>query len=114
MDGNFLVKRVDGSGEADKRVFRSDYLITPEEVDVYKDEVRHQPKADKNGLTTAPCANTNNWTAAAATGEETVKAFEQTGLFLCACRHGIVEIFAEMRHSGELSVLYLVTRTYLT
>ena len=36
--------------------------------------------------------------------EDTVKVFEQTGIFLSACRHGIILTCAEMLRSGELYV----------
>lgn len=109
MDGNNSLKRVEGSGHADRRVFESCYLIKPEEVDQFENEVRghtaappvHPIDADDHG-DGAEC--TKRWKAAneSAGGESSVRPFEQTGIFVCACRHGIVESFAEMRHSGEL------------
>lgn len=45
---------------------------------------------------------TDNWTAANTTSRETVDMFEQTGVFVSACRHGFVQTLVEMRHSGEL------------
>ncbi|KAJ2991814.1 hypothetical protein NUW54_g8091 [Trametes sanguinea] len=35
--------------------------------------------------------------------------FEQTGVFVCACRHGLVESVVEMRHSGERAKYPLAT-----
>jgi hypothetical protein len=103
MDGNSSVKRIDGSGSADRRRFESDYLITAEEVDVFKDEVTRRnhpaPTAPRLG---GVVSCTDNWTVANTFSEETVKVFEQTGMFLCACRHGMIELFTEMRRSGEL------------
>jgi hypothetical protein len=45
---------------------------------------------------------TENWTAARAVEENKVLVFEQTGIFIMACRHGFVECIAEMKRSGEL------------
>jgi hypothetical protein len=39
MDGNNSMKRVNGSGHADGRIFISDYLIPPSKVDTFKDDV---------------------------------------------------------------------------
>ncbi|TFK59169.1 hypothetical protein BDN72DRAFT_781102 [Pluteus cervinus] len=107
IDGNNSLKRVKGSGRADERIFHSQYLIPNEYVDRFKDEVRstQPPKAQKQPIkldkAEGSCADT--WQAANAVSEDTVKVFEQTGVFLCACRHGIVEFIAEMRKSGELA-----------
>jgi Kyakuja-Dileera-Zisupton transposase len=109
VDGNNSAKRVDGSGNADERCFQSDYLLHASKVDRFKDEVKSRSKTQVGnsvldqppfGDTNDPC--TDNWIAANAISEETVKVFDQTGIFLCACRHGIVEMIAEMRRSGEL------------
>lgn len=40
MDGNNSLKRVAGAGVADDRVFSSDYFLSREEVDQFKDEVK--------------------------------------------------------------------------
>ena len=107
MDGNNSMKRVDGSGHADQRVFVSDYLIPPSKVDKFKDDVKTRPGAKNksssplpHGHEKTPC--TDHWTAANAVGEDTVNVFQQTGGFLSACRHSIIETLAEMRRSGEL------------
>jgi len=34
--------------------------------------------------------------------------FDETGVFLCLCRHGFVLLLADMVHSGELSVIGLI------
>lgn len=107
MDGNNSMKRVDGSGHADQRVFTSDYLISPSKVDKFKDDVKTRPGASKKSSSPLPQGHENewcadNWTAANSVSEGTVKVFQQTGGFLCACRHSIIETLAEMRQSGEL------------
>jgi hypothetical protein len=107
MDGNNSMKRVDGSGHADHRVFVSDYLIPPSKVDKFKDDVKTRPGAKNKSSGPLPHDHENewcadNWTAANSTSEGTVDVFQQTGGFLCACRHSIIETLAEMRQSGEL------------
>ncbi|PSR73315.1 hypothetical protein PHLCEN_2v10843 [Hermanssonia centrifuga] len=119
MDGNSSVKRMTGSGHADERVLASHLFISPEDVDIFKDDVKNKPgkepatrqkrpgkKSDRveSDRIDAPTACADRWGATVAGGasDETVQMFEQTGIFLCACRHGIVESVAEMRHSGEL------------
>ena len=107
MDGGNSAKRVDGSGHADERIFASDYHISSGAVDCFKDDVRNRSAA-RNQATTEmtgdgvqpPC--TDNWKAANTVQESSVKIFEQTGIFISACRHGIMETFCEMRCSGEL------------
>ncbi|KAG1732925.1 uncharacterized protein EDB91DRAFT_1238702 [Suillus paluster] len=45
---------------------------------------------------------TDNWKAANTITENTTNVFEQTGVFVSACRHGIIQTLVEMRRSGEL------------
>ena len=100
------MKRVDGSGHADQRVFVSDYLIPPSKVDKFKDDVKTRPGAQVQNKSSTdpsplpPCADT--WTAANSVAEGTVNVFQKTGGFLSACQHSIIETLAEMRQSGEL------------
>jgi hypothetical protein len=105
MDGNNSMKRVNGSGHADERVFISDYLIPPSKVDTFKNDVQTRPgNKPSNNLPvfddSTPC--TEHWTVANAISEGTVEVFQQTGGFLSACRHSIIETFVAMRNSGEL------------
>lgn len=112
MDGNNSVKRLTGSGHADTRTFTSPLFIAPDDVDKFKDNVKNKPGKDTAGRqkqkktddadASAKCADRWGATVAGSADDETVQTFEQTGIFLCACRHGIVESVAEMRHSGEL------------
>src|SRR3977135_4276626 len=109
MDGNMLLKRMDGAGHTDERIFISDYHIRPSHVDLFKDDVKLRPGATgrKGKATEAPpygndqTVCTDNWAAANVVTEETTKVFEQTGAFVSACRHGLIESFAEMIRSGE-------------
>ncbi|EGO04959.1 hypothetical protein SERLA73DRAFT_45139 [Serpula lacrymans var. lacrymans S7.3] len=41
--------------------------------------------------------------------EDKIQVFDQTGIFLMACRHGFVKSVAEMKHSRELSKYALAT-----
>ncbi|KAI6022378.1 hypothetical protein PISMIDRAFT_55462, partial [Pisolithus microcarpus 441] len=100
MDGNFSAKQLDGSGSADMWVFNSDYFIPQEKVNQFKDSVQ-----SKSRNVTGSCASScsDNWVVARAVQEDQVQVFQQTGIFVLACRHGFVECIAEMRHSGELA-----------
>jgi hypothetical protein len=117
MDGNNSAKRMARAGHADQRCFASRYMIGPHEVDAFKDDVRLRPGEQgtkQTEWTVTSC--TENWRATNSTDENTVKVFEQTGIFLSACRHGIIQTLAEMRHSGELHVSFrlLISRLFLS
>jgi len=99
MDGNNSAKRMANAGSADLRIFPSRYMIPPDQVDVFKDDVRLRP-GERGADQLTFC--TDNWKAANSTEENTVRVFEQTGIFLSACRHGIIQTVTEMRRSGEL------------
>ncbi|TFK60510.1 hypothetical protein BDN72DRAFT_730156, partial [Pluteus cervinus] len=118
FDGNNSLKRFDGA-KADKREFESNYFLSNEYVDKFKDDVhnaRKKPSPATPPSTTLPTAPEENegvekkatpcadtWHAATAVSEDTIKVFDQTGIFLSACRHAIVEFIVEMRKSGELA-----------
>ena len=104
MDGNNSAKRMDHAGHADRRIFPSTYMISRADVDTFKNDVRMRPgqRGNTEHHDGGGCADT--WQAASAVDEDTVKLFEQTGIFLSACRHGIILTCAEMLHSGELYV----------
>ncbi|KAG1882375.1 hypothetical protein F4604DRAFT_1921540 [Suillus subluteus] len=102
MDGNFSAKRLDGSGSADPRIFWSRYFISEAQVDQFKADVqRHSGGRSVADSTTGAC--TENWTAAKSFEENKITVFDQTGIFLLACRHGIIEVVSEMKRSGELA-----------
>ncbi|KAG1749252.1 hypothetical protein EDB19DRAFT_2036549 [Suillus lakei] len=118
MDGNSSLKQVDGSGHADEQIFKSSYLIPPDEVDVFKDDVRLQPGTraaithTAGGTTpgdTSESACTDNWKTANTISDNTVKVFKQTGIFISACQHGMIQTLVEMRRSGELAKYALAT-----
>ncbi|KAG2029849.1 hypothetical protein BDR03DRAFT_1041183, partial [Suillus americanus] len=106
MDGNNSAKRMANAGSADLRIFPSRYMIPPDQVDVFKDDVRLRP-GERGADQLTFC--TDNWKAANSTEENTVRVFEQTGIFLSACRHGIIQMVTEMRRSGELAKYPLAT-----
>ncbi|THG98024.1 hypothetical protein EW026_g4083 [Hermanssonia centrifuga] len=119
MDGNSSVKQMTGSGHADEHAFTSSLFISADDVEIFKDDVKNKPgketanrrkKGDRAETSTGTgCADRWGATVASTAADETVQTFDQTGIFLCACRHGIVESVAEMRHSGELAKYALAT-----
>jgi hypothetical protein len=100
----------------DQRPFTdSDYLLPPEYVDGFSDEVTSRkgpsvPTRDgedwldetaAEDVASAGC--TSNFKAAAS--DETKKMwgiFEECGIFVSACRHGLIMWFSDMIRSGEL------------
>ncbi|KAG1883462.1 hypothetical protein F4604DRAFT_1879073 [Suillus subluteus] len=100
MDGNHSAKRIDGSGLADPRTFHSDYFIPRAAIELFKDDVRNRPGQRSLDQHTG-CAE--NWTTARSVEEAKVSFFQQTGIFIMACRHGLVECIVEMKRSGELA-----------
>ena len=119
IDGCDSQKRDKMAGTCDERTFDSKYFLHRTFVDGFKDEVRSHAaaqKADKpfpknlesedgfafpEGEEDDRCGS--NWKAA--TSKElppaTKEVFEQTGVFTCLCRHGIVEFLMEFVQSGE-------------
>ena len=103
MDGNFSVKRLDGSGSVDPWTFKSDYFVPVGDVKRFRKDV------PEKGPNTTAAACSSNWSAAKATREDKIHVFEQTGIFVLACRHGFVECIAEMKRSGELYANHILT-----
>ncbi|KIM53199.1 hypothetical protein SCLCIDRAFT_32065 [Scleroderma citrinum Foug A] len=109
MDGNTSAKRMANAAHTDHRVFPSTYMIAPSDVDIFRHDVRLCP-GERDGSQVEKAVNcTDNWKAANSTDEDTVHVFEQTGIFISACRHGIVQTVVEMRRSGELAKYPLAT-----
>ncbi|KAG1777153.1 hypothetical protein EV702DRAFT_970206, partial [Suillus placidus] len=108
FDGNNLLKCVDGSGHADECSFQSMYLIPAAEVDLFKDDVCLCPGTqittgdNDEALSSNNSTCTENWKAANTTSENSINVFDQTGVFVSACRHGIVQTLVELRRSSEL------------
>jgi hypothetical protein len=105
MDGNFSAKRIDGSGSTDPRIFHSDYFIPEAAVEHFKDDVRNR-SGQRSPHQNTSC--TENWTAARSVEEAKISVFQQTGIFIMACRHGLVECIVEMKRSGELYVMFFI------
>ncbi|KAI0059807.1 hypothetical protein BV25DRAFT_1808428 [Artomyces pyxidatus] len=117
MDGCSSHKRLRGVGFSDTREFKSNYFLTPEQVDKFADEVKARParsgkkaKAGDDPDEGLPISGnktkcTENWRTENANnmGKGVTEVFDQTGVFLCACRHGVVEVVEEMIRSGELA-----------
>lgn len=124
MDGNNSLKRVAKAGRSDKRAFDSDFFMSEDEVNKFADEVKSRPRTkdadgpnvlnpgpagpvldDQGGDPTDgsidPCAD--RWRAAAAENLKKMWGiFRETGIFACACRHGLLLWMADMVESGEL------------
>ncbi|KAG2087254.1 uncharacterized protein F5147DRAFT_525704, partial [Suillus discolor] len=94
MDGNSSLKWVDSSGHADERIFKTSYLILPDEVDIFKDDVNTSGGASPADISETAC--TDNWKTANTISDNTVKVFEQTGIFISACRHSMVQTLVEI------------------
>lgn len=125
LDGNQSLRLVDdsvrsGTSLKDERGYRTDICLTPEEVDVFKDEVKNMKGKGKSKTHAdddrvwlnstelheveegqVPC--TERWKAA---GPEACKKmfaiFAISGIFVCLCRHGHLLIMCDMIRSGEL------------
>jgi len=97
MDGNTSAKCMDNAGHADHRTFPSMYMIPWHDVDIFRDDVRLRPGERDSSQVDRGADCTENWKAASSTNEDTVCVFEQTGIFLSACRHGIVQTVVEMQ-----------------
>ncbi|KAG2057304.1 hypothetical protein BDR06DRAFT_1037554 [Suillus hirtellus] len=67
-----------------------------EDVDKFKDDVHLCPGEWSIGNESQAAKSTSG-------SENTVHVFEQTGIFLSACWHGIIQALTEMRHSEELA-----------
>ncbi|KAG1883627.1 hypothetical protein F4604DRAFT_1878911 [Suillus subluteus] len=77
-----------------------DYFIPEAAVELFKDDVRNWP-SQRSPDQRMGCAE--NWTAARSVEEAKVSFFQQTGIFIMACRHGLVECIVEMKRSGKLA-----------
>jgi hypothetical protein len=129
VDGNNSMKRMaeyGGHVTGDMRVFdEGDYFLPCSFVDRFAHEVKSaRPSAQPSPQTTvhdlvdeaipslsngdedeesylsAHC--TKNWKAAAADDKKMWGAFDETGIFACACCHGLIVWIVDMIKSGEL------------
>ncbi|EJD36651.1 hypothetical protein AURDEDRAFT_74039 [Auricularia subglabra TFB-10046 SS5] len=109
VDGGQSLKRSAAAGHADERTLESDYRIPPAHFDLYANEVAQRwhminesGEPGDDALTPSVCSQ--RWKNAKAEHFKTAPGlFEQTGIFPCLCRHGIVLWYTEMVRSGELA-----------
>jgi hypothetical protein len=123
IDGCDSQKRDKTAGRCDERTFSSNVFLSRDFVDSFKDEVKSHAAAEraeraiskaaapKDGSTITEGENDDrcgsNWKAATSkelppASKEAFEAFEQTGVFACVCRHGIVEFLIEFVQSAEM------------
>ncbi|KAG2068118.1 hypothetical protein BDR04DRAFT_1025385, partial [Suillus decipiens] len=77
-------------------IFHSNYFIPEAPVEHFKDDMRTHPGQHSPHQNTS-C--TENWTAARSVEEAKISVFQQTGIFIMACHHGLVECIVEMKCS---------------
>ncbi|KAJ3831878.1 hypothetical protein F5878DRAFT_654758 [Lentinula raphanica] len=130
-DGNNSLKRMAGIGgraNVDVKTFNdSDYYLTSDFVNVYANEIHSRPSGQMNeeegpddeqwedegssgdptdgardSSTVKQC--TENWKAAASDSQKRMwNVFDESGVFVSACRHGFVLWICDMVRSGELA-----------
>ncbi|KAG1727456.1 uncharacterized protein EDB91DRAFT_1239525 [Suillus paluster] len=122
IDGNNSLKRWASSSpnsvpRDDSHRLRSDYWISREAVDKFKDEVRSRTALDKNdkvdnwedvrdgkeapGKAVFHC--TAHWcNAGPEQHKKMFSVFDESGIFITACHHCFVLVACNMIHSGEL------------
>jgi hypothetical protein len=122
-DGNNSMKRMyqlgDHSSINTEPFTDSDYLLPPEYVDQFKDEVRSNRApgvpveeddegnigeyVDEVSEETMRANCTMNWKAASVEERKRMWGiFMETGWFVSACRHSLLMWFSDMIRSGEL------------
>ncbi|RDX39811.1 hypothetical protein OH76DRAFT_1424081, partial [Lentinus brumalis] len=129
MDGNQSLKLVDsafrnGTALLDSRCARTDFWLTPEQVDHFKDEVGQAKKAAAEQGNAGPAGDVDvegvagedvsspeeaasicveRWKNAGPEARKKMFAlFAVSGVFVCLCRHGHILIMCDMIRSGEL------------
>lgn len=109
VDGNNSLKRIAKIGNrvsSDSCQFHSDYFLSPEYVNRFAHEVdAHRTQdAAESADSTEHC--TDHWKAASADSKKKMwSLFDESGVFVSACRHGLILWVADMIRSGELYVL---------
>ncbi|KAJ8454198.1 hypothetical protein ONZ51_g13169 [Trametes cubensis] len=108
LDGNNSLKRVAKFGDrnmADLREFtESDYFLSVDYVDRYKDEINtdDSDSDDDNDDDFGEC--TKHWKSAARDEDKKMWGiFDESGIFASACRHGFILWITDMIRSGELA-----------
>ncbi|QRV75842.1 hypothetical protein RhiJN_03857 [Ceratobasidium sp. AG-Ba] len=132
MDGNSSLKRLRKGGHADTGSYTTSYFVPRSVVDSFANQTTRvrpptpppehpvddvNPDVDQEPdtgplaigvgptdgeLLTSTCAS--NWRAAQAQhNKKTSSVFDETGVFLACCRHGLVAFITDMVQSGELA-----------
>ncbi|KAG1795852.1 uncharacterized protein BJ212DRAFT_1450710 [Suillus subaureus] len=91
------------------RAYFEPVFISKAKVDQFKDDIWHQTSESSMVESTISSACTENWTAAKAVDNDKITVFDQTGIFLLVCHHGLIESVTEMKCSGELAKYGLAT-----
>jgi hypothetical protein len=119
FDGNNSLSRMaplGGRKVGDTRMFDSDFFLSRDYVNLFSDEVsssqapssqapaeQNAPQLQVHENREKPC--TENWKAAADEAKKKMWGiFEETGIFACTCRHGMMLWIVDMVRSGELYV----------
>ena len=123
VDGNTSLRRVDRHESASKKLFKSDYFLSVDEVNEIEKQgasrqvgfslaCLHLPlltsdvKADGfdqsvQDSSTEHCVR--NWRAALPDNLKSMfSKFDETGIFVAVCRHGFILTCVDMIRSGEL------------
>ncbi|EJD53616.1 hypothetical protein AURDEDRAFT_156856 [Auricularia subglabra TFB-10046 SS5] len=114
MDGNNSLKRYATPWTRDEAVYPTVYIIAPDEVDMFAGEVSRttRPSAASEGIaveynaTDEPCGECyKRWRNSRSDSQRKASwdALEETGSFVCVCRHGFIVCAADMIQSGELA-----------
>ncbi|EJD36761.1 hypothetical protein AURDEDRAFT_188288 [Auricularia subglabra TFB-10046 SS5] len=108
LDGNNSMKRFITSGMTVEAPFPCRYMKTREDVDQFKNETQRQRSrtAESSGEAEyhdSEC--TDRWKNARPESEKTASwdALDETGVFVCLCRHGFIVMATDMWRSGELA-----------
>ncbi|KDQ10625.1 hypothetical protein BOTBODRAFT_91928, partial [Botryobasidium botryosum FD-172 SS1] len=124
MDGNNSAKRFANAGVSDQRQFESDYFLSDEVVDSFSDALPDRGKKktgsaaydDPDPTAGDPESDcTDRWKNANSERTRAMwKAFDESGIFACVCRHGFIVGIANMRRSGELAKYPLAMTQWVT
>ncbi|KAG1794598.1 uncharacterized protein HD556DRAFT_1431927 [Suillus plorans] len=107
QDGNNSSKQIANVGSVDEREFTSTYFLSREDVNTFKDEVKHRQHATYHEMSDAGDNNDIlssclKWKSSAP--EQQKKAldiYEVTGMFASACRHRFIIKACEMVRSVD-------------
>jgi hypothetical protein len=108
MDGNNSLKRWRKAGSEWDVAFRSRYILTRAEVNVCENEVSSRATRRDDHDSGAPATKqslcSERWRNARPENERASAwdVLDETGIFVCLCRHGFVFFITDMWESGEL------------